>query len=651
MITRRTIDEIMSAAVIEEVIGDFVQLKKAGSSYKGLSPFTNEKTPSFFVSPAKGIFKCFSSGKGGDVVSFLMEQERLSYPEALRYLADKYNIEVEEDKPSPEQEEAKSELDSLAVVTSFAQKYFTEQLWQTDEGKAVGLSYFKERGFRDEIIKRFELGYCPDGWDNFTKAALEAGHDRKWLVAAGLTKDRDGSSYDFFRGRVMFPIRNISGKCIAFGGRTLKADKKIAKYFNSPESLLYNKSRVLYGIYESKQAMVKQDQAYLVEGYTDVIAMHQAGVENVVSSSGTSLTEGQIKLIKRYTQNITLLYDGDPAGIKASFRGIDLILEQSMNVKVVLFPDGDDPDSYSKKVSSTELQKYIQEEAKDFIVFKTDLLLDEAKDDPIKRAGLIREIVTSIAQIPDAIQRSVYLRECSHLLEVDERVLLTETNALLRKRLNKKPSRGHQEEPPPDIFEPPTTLPPQETSKISTLSQEKDFVRILLNYGNYTFVEHVKDEESGQVKEESISVAEYLIHEWEDDIVELHDPLCKLITEEYANCLNEDHFPEPTRFTQHENREVCSMAADLLAEQYQLSENWSTHKIFPETELYKLSKAAKDAVNRLKLQHVLAMMEQVQDELKDIDPNDDDLLILLQKRKQLDQAKQKLSAYFGSTIL
>ena len=638
----------MSTVVIEDVVGDYVQLKKSGSSYKGLSPFTNEKTPSFFVSPAKGIFKCFSSGKGGDAVSFLMEHEKLTYPEALRSLAAKYQIEIEEDKATPEQEEAKSELDSLAVVTAFAQNYFTEQLWKTDEGKAVALSYFRERGFRDDIIKRFELGYCPESWDAFTNSAVEAGHDRKWLIAAGLTKDRDGSSFDFFRGRVMFPIRNISGKCIAFGGRTLKADKKIAKYFNSPESPLYNKSKVLYGIYEGKQAMVKLDQAYLVEGYTDVIAMHQAGVENVVSSSGTSLTEGQIKLIKRYTQNITLLYDGDPAGIKASFRGIDLILEQSMNVKVVLFPDGDDPDSFSKKVSSTELQEYISKEAKDFIVFKTDLLLEEAAGDPIKRAALIREIVISIAQIPDAIQRSVYLRECSHLLEVDERVLLNETNALLRKRLNKSGSRNYQDVPPPVE----QLAPAQpDSSKRSTMSQEKDLIRILLNYGRYPIKEFVKDESTTQIEEQTLSVAEYLIHELEDDTIELHDDCCAKILAEYAISIDNDVFPETHHFTQHVNREICSLAADLLAVRYELSENWGGHKIFPETEDLKLSKAVKDAVNRLKLQHVLVMMDNIQEELKSMSSEDEDLMILLQKRKKLDQAKQKLSLYFGSTIL
>ncbi|MEO0404040.1 MAG: DNA primase, partial [Bacteroidota bacterium] len=432
MIPRHTIDQILQTAHIEEVIGEFVQLKKSGSNFKGLSPFSNEKTPSFYVSPAKGIFKDFSSGKGGNVVSFLMEHERMTYPEALRFLADKYNIEIEEETPSEEVLQERSDRENLSVVMHYAQRYLEDELWNGDEGKAIGLTYFQERGFRDDVIRKFQLGYHPEGWDNFTKKALEEGYEERWLVESGMTKKREDKLYDFFRGRVMFPIRNIAGKTIAFGGRTLKTDKKIAKYFNSPEHALYNKSSVLYGVYLAKNSILKQDQCYLVEGYTDVIALHQAGVENVVASSGTALTEGQIKLIKRYTPNITMLYDGDAAGIKASFRGIDLILSQGMNVKVVLFPDGDDPDSFSRKVSSTELQDYIAKAKKDFLSFKTDILLEDAQGDPIKRAQLIRDIVESIAKIPDGIQRSVYIQECAARMDVEERVLNIELNKLLR---------------------------------------------------------------------------------------------------------------------------------------------------------------------------------------------------------------------------
>jgi DNA primase len=413
MISRSTIDRIFQATLIEDVVGEFVHLKKSGSSYRGLSPFVNEKTPSFFVVPAKGIYKDFSSGKGGNAIDFLMQHEKLSYPEALRWLANRYNIEIEEESQTEEQKAEKSEREQLSVVTDFANKYFQDQMYNSEMGRAIGLSYFESRGFREDTLKKFQLGYCPDGWDKMSQAALSAGHSLTYLLKTGLTREKDGSPYDFFRGRVMFPIHNVSGKVIAFGGRTLKAEKDIAKYFNSPESDLYHKSNTLYGLHLAKNAMVKEDNCFLVEGYTDVIALHQAGVENVVASSGTSLTEGQIRLIRRFTQNITILYDGDKAGIKASFRGIDMILKEGLNVRVATFPDGDDPDSYSRKHSSEEIQLYVKDNAKDFIRYKTALLLEEVGNDPIKKAGLIRGIVDSIALIPDAIKRSVFVQDLS----------------------------------------------------------------------------------------------------------------------------------------------------------------------------------------------------------------------------------------------
>lgn len=646
MIPQQTIDQIMEAAHIEEVIGEFVQLKKAGSSYKGLSPFSNEKTPSFMVSPSKGIFKDFSSGKGGNVVTFLMEHERMTYPEALRFLAEKYNIEIEEEAPSPEAVQEKSDRENLSVVMSYAQRVFTDELWDGDEGKAIGLTYFQERGFRDDIIRKFQLGYHKEGWDTFTSAAVEAGYEEKWLVDSGLTKKRDDKRYDFFRGRVMFPIRNISGKTIAFGGRTLKTDKKIAKYFNSPEHALYNKSKVLYGIYEAKNAMVKEDLCYLVEGYTDVIAMHQAGVENVVASSGTALTDGQIKLIKRYTKNITMLYDGDPAGIKASFRGIDLILAQGMNVKVVLFPDGDDPDSYSKKVSSTELQAYIRSAAKDFLNFKTDLLLDEAAGDPIKRAQLIRDVVESIAKIPDAIQRSVYLQACSSQLEVDERVLVSELNKLLRADLKKQGT-------PPPIAEanPPLTPPPEQDVQkgYQTSHQEKDLIRLLLHYGNYGVKVHVLNENNEKV-DAQVSVAEYLCAELEEDRFTLQNEIFQEIVDTYRAHIDDGKFPATNAFSHHSNPKVAEATADLLAERYVLSDNWEDrHQIYPETEDMKLDKAVRDCINRFKLSNVMVMIQDLEEELKNC--SDDDLMILLDKKRKLDQVKRQLSTYFGTSVL
>jgi DNA primase len=421
MITKATVDRIMEATDIVEVIGEFVQLKKRGANFVGLSPFANERTPSFTVSPAKGIFKDFSSGKGGSAVTFLMELEKFTYPEALKWLAKKYGIEVEETVEAAENKEEEHRRESLMIVTGYAAKFFHESLLNTDEGKAIGLSYFKERGFTNETITKFELGYSPDQWEAFTGDAIKQGYQEEFLVESGLSVKRDnGSLYDRYRGRVMFPIHSFTGRIIAFGGRTLKSDKNVPKYVNSPESEIYHKSNVLYGLYFAKKAIREEDNCYLVEGYADVLSVHQAGIENVVASSGTSLTVEQIRLISRFTKNITILYDGDAAGIKASLRGLDMILEEGLNVKVVLFPDGDDPDSYVRKVGTAAFKSHIEKNKKDFILYKTDMLLGEAGNDPIKKSEVIREIVESIAKIPDSIKASVFIKECSHILQLDE---------------------------------------------------------------------------------------------------------------------------------------------------------------------------------------------------------------------------------------
>ncbi len=426
MISQSTIDTVFETARVEEVIGDFINLKRAGSNYKGLSPFSNEKSPSFMVSPVKQIWKDFSSGKGGNAVAFLMEHEHFSYPEAIRYLAKKYNIEIEETEQSQEQKEEANEKESMYLVSEFAQKYFHNTLLNSDEGKAIGYSYFKERGFTGDTIKKFGLGYSPEEWDAFTKEALGKAYKLEYLDKTGLTIVReDGRHIDRFKGRVMFPIQSMSGRVLGFGGRILGNDKKAAKYLNSPESDIYHKSKVLYGIYHAKQAIAKQDNCYLVEGYTDVIQLHQAGVENVVASSGTALTPDQIRLINRLTKNITVLFDGDAAGLRASIRGIDLILEEGMNVKVCTFPDGEDPDSFAKKSSYDELVTYLKDNAKDFIQFKASLLMDEAKNDPVKKAGLIRDMVISISKIPDRIQREVYIHECARIMDISEQVLVS----------------------------------------------------------------------------------------------------------------------------------------------------------------------------------------------------------------------------------
>lgn len=640
MIPKETVDKIFETAVIEEVIADFVELKKSGSSLKGLSPFSKEKTPSFFVVPHKGIFKDFSSGKGGNVVNFLMEHEKMTYPEALRWLAAKYNIEVQEEAMTPEQEERQTDRESLSVLTAYAQGYFEKQLFDHEEGRTVGLSYFTERGFREDIIKKFGLGYCPEGWDHFTKQAIKDGYQVKYLLSSGLSKDKDGSPYDFFRGRVMFPIKNISGKVIAFGGRTLRSDKKIAKYVNSPESELYTKNQVLYGIDLAKREISNKNNCYLVEGYTDVIALHQSGVENVVASAGTSLTEGQIKAIKRFAPKITILFDGDSAGIKASFRGIEMILKASMEVEVVLFPEGEDPDSFARKVSSTELQEYLEKEAKNFVGFKTGLLLEEAKDDPIKRAELIRDIVRTIAVIPDAISRTVYIQQCSSMLNIGEQALNTEINKILRTNMRKS-TQSYVPEPPPPPLEP----QPQPKKELSLLEQEKDFVRLLLKFGR----DSIKVE--GEEEEIEVSMSEFLIHELDMDEIVLEQDALRQIVNMFRSQLESGEFPSEEYFAGHEDADVRETALGLMLAKHELSENWIRHRIYAETEEENLKRAAYECVARLKLKHLQRMMKKVEELLKDPELGEERMQDLWREKMKLDKAKSGLSATTGTVIL
>ena len=649
MISRATIDKIYQVAIIEEVVGEFVHLKRSGSAYKGLSPFANEKTPSFFVVPAKGIYKDFSSGKGGNVIDFLMQHEKLSYPEALRWLAAKYQIDIEEDQQSEEQLQEKSEREQLSVVTEFAARYFQQQLIVGEEGRAIGLSYFHERGFRDDIIQKFQLGYCPDKWDAMTQAALEQQYQLSYLVKAGLTRERDGKVYDFFRGRVMFPIHNISGKVIAFGGRTLKAEKDIAKYFNSPESELYLKSNVLYGLHLAKNAIVKHDMCYLVEGYTDVVSMHQAGVENVVSSSGTSLTEGQIRLIRRYTPNITILYDGDSAGIKASFRGIDMILKEGMNVRVLLFPDGDDPDSFSRKHSSEEIQAFITSNARDFISFKTSLLLEEVGNDPVKRAALIRNMVESIALIPDGISRSVYVQECSRLMGMSEQVLLQELNKVIVTNFKKEKKSDVPEEIPVLDELPADGVPQESLGNFSIEHQEKDLIRILLHYGEKPIDITIVNED-GHEEKHPVSVAEYIISNLESDDIVLESPVYANIYSEYVQLIGKETLPQATDFTQHHDQQISGESSAILISPYSLSDNWQRHFIYPETEDMQLRKAAKDCVFRLKLKRIQRIIIELTQELEAAVHDHDKYDALLQEKIMLDKARAEISRYFGTVI-
>lgn len=484
MISKNTIDTVYETARVEEVIGDFVVLKRAGSNLKGLSPFSNEKSPSFMVSPVKQIWKDFSSGKGGNAVAFLMEHEHFTYPEAIRYLAKKYNIEIEETEQTDEDKEQANEKESMYLVSEFAQKYFHNIMMNTDEGQAIGYSYFKERGFTGDTIKKFGLGYSPEEWDAFSKEALGKGYKLDYLDKTGLTIVReDGRMADRFRGRVMFPIQSMSGRVLGFGGRILGNDKKVAKYLNSPESDIYHKSRVLYGIFHAKQAIAKQDNCYLVEGYTDVIQMHQAGIENVVASSGTALTPDQIRLISRLTKNITVLFDGDAAGLRASIRGIDLILEEGMNVKVCSFPDGDDPDSFAKKTPHDQLIAYLNDNAKDFIQFKAGLLMDEAKNDPVKKAGLIRDMVASIGKIPDRIQREIYVQEVARIMDISEQVLVSTLSQIVSKEIADA-GKKIKEEQKANTMRPVGNeeMPQQEKVNIQD-NLERRIIEILLLYG------------------------------------------------------------------------------------------------------------------------------------------------------------------------
>jgi len=649
MIPKETIEKIFDAADIVEVINDFVNLKKAGSNYKGNSPFSDDKTPSFMVSPAKGIFKDFSSGEGGTVVSFLMKHEHFTYPEALRWLAKRYNIEIQEEEQSPEQIAAQGARESLYLVNQFARDYFVKQMLESQEGKAIGLSYFKERGYNDAIIKKFELGYSPDNSGAFTKAALSAGYKLAYLEKTGLSKTNEKGSFDFFRGRVIFPIHNLTGRILGFGGRTLKTDKKIAKYFNSPESEIYHKSNVLYGLYQAKGAIIKQDTCYLVEGYTDVVSLNQAGIENVVASSGTALTEGQIKLVKRYTNNITILYDGDSAGVKASFRGIDLILEQGMNVKVVLFPDGEDPDSYSKKVGITELEEYLRKESKDFIRFKASVLLSDAKDDPLKRAETIKDIVKSIAIIPDQIIRSVYIRETSQLFDISEKALLSEVNKIFAKKKSSHPQQHRQQI---EVVQPTAPLQKRESSDgIHGLDdQEKDLIRLMLTYGSIGVEIEIEAQESEEIKKEEIPLAQYIIEELLTDELKYVNETYQSIFDEFLEGIENGLIVNDQHFFQKEEATLSTMVVDLTMPKDSVSENWEKkHRIFPQEEKHKLKQAAVESIYMYKLRVTENMINGKQLGLK-TEKEEKEVYSLLEQIKQLNQIRNTFASKLGIII-
>jgi DNA primase len=672
LIHKEDIDKIFEAARVEEVVADYVSLKKRGANLIGCCPFHNEKTPSFYVSPAKGIYKCFGCGKGGHAINFIMEHDKLTYPDALRYLAKKYHIEITEEEQTPEQVQHQNDRESLLVVSSFAQKHFSENLYNTDEGKSIGLGYFRERGLREDIIEKFQLGYSINHRTAFTDIAIATGYKSEYLVKSGLTieykneaevnpdepeveiKPAQTKYADRFWGRVMFPIHNQSGRVIAFGGRTLRTDKKTSKYVNSPETEIYHKSDVLYGLYHSKVAIQKEKFCFLVEGYMDVIAMHQAGVENVVASSGTALTSGQIKLIQRFTNDIIISYDGDQAGINAALKGIDLLLEEGMNVKVLLFPDGDDPDSYSKKVTTQELKDFIVNTAQNFIDYKAHILTKDTKNDPLKKAEAIKKIVESIALIPDAIYRSVYVKECSRIMGVDEQILLSELNKIRTKNFGEKNKQHQYAQSQPEHIEEGVAFDVAEEKKVvhnaSAEHQERDIIRLLINYGNKTvFVDGEEMDEFNKPEQVEISLAALIVHELLHDSITLENPLYNAVFNEFVEQLEKEIIPDHNYFISHPNTDICSLTVDLISSPYALS-NWEQHGIYPTMEEDILKKSLYNAVYALKSRKLEMMIQDIQNQLKD-NTNEEEMMTLMQTQHQLLEAKKTFNALLGRIVV
>ena len=628
MIDQATIDRILDAAQIVEVVSDFVTLRKRGVNYVGLCPFHNEKTPSFSVSPSKGLCKCFSCGKGGNAVHFIMEHEQMSYPEALRSLAKKYNIEIKEREPTNEEKEVQSNRESMFIVNNFARDYFQNILKNHVDGRSIGLAYFRQRGFRDDIIDKFQLGFSTEGRDALAQEALRKGFKQEFLVKTGLCYETDDHKLrDRFWGRVMFPVHTLSGKVVAFGGRVLSTEnKKLAKYVNSPESEIYHKSNELYGIYFAKQAIVKQDRCFLVEGYTDVISMHQSGVENVVASSGTSLTPGQIRLIHRFTNNITVLYDGDMAGIKASIRGIDMLLEEGMNIKVCLLPDGDDPDSFARKHNATEFQNFIQEHETDFIRFKAQLLMEDAGKDPMKRAELINDIVRSIAVIPEAIVRDVYIKECGQLLRIEDKLLVSEVakrRELQAEKGNKPIASNNAPTPQPGEMPPP--FPPEEMEADTYQSfipqegkegqefykYERLIIQMIVRYGEKVMC-NLTDEEGNEVP---VTVVEYVINDLKEDELAFHNPLHRRILSEASEHIHDQEFASERFFVAHPDPKISTIATELASDRYQLSKYHSkTQKLVTDEErLYEMVPMLminfKNAIVAEELKHIMYALQ------------------------------------------
>ncbi len=654
MITQKTIQEIMDVAKVEDIIGDFVNLKRRGVNMIGLCPFHNEKTPSFIVSPAKNIYKCFGCGKGGDPVRFLMEQENYSYPEALKNLASRYGIEVEEIQVSQESIEERKALDDLFALNQYAYEYFIDQMFNTDMGKSIGLGYFKERGFREETIKKWGLGYAPDKKNDFTLAAINDGYQEEQLKSIGLSTQY---SSDFYRGRVMFPIRNLSGKIIGFGGRILAKGAKAAKYLNSPDSDIYNKSKVLYGAHFARTAIRKQDECIMVEGYTDTLSLHQAGIENVVAPCGTSLTSGQIRVIKRYTPNITFIFDGDAAGKKAALRGLDMVLEQDMNVKLVLLPDGEDPDSLLQSLGVVKFEEFVERNKKDFILFKTEHLMEEAKDDPTKKAAMIKEIIASIAKIPDPIKRSVFVKECSSITSTQEQLLFNEINkhlhVELKKRREKKSRTTSNEEAP---FPPEENFPTLENGEAPPLPviqekpkssgdefQEKDLVRLLVEAGTIVMIE-----------EEGITVSQFILNNIEELLNDFDSEIYADVVRECLDKFNQGEILSSNYFLHHKDKKIRDLALGFMASPFEYSPNWEEiHGLTLQTQKAPEENFLNDtlsSVNRFKLRKVLKLLKKNQDKLQST-TDSSETIKTLKVQQRLTEMKKELAAFFGSVIV
>ena len=647
MITQETIGKILDEADIVDVIADFLPLKKRGANFLGNCPFHDEKTDSFTVSKQKGIYKCFGCGAAGNAVKFVMEYSQMNYPEALKYLAEKYKIEVEETEQTSEEKEKRAETDSLQIVNNFANDHFKENLFKSEEGQTIGMAYFKERGLRENTIERFELGYSIDKMDYFTKIAVGKQYDLEYLKTLGLTSK---NGYDFYRGRVIFPIHSVNGKVIGFGARTLKKDKKTAKYFNSPENPIYSKGKVLYGLYQAKKSIAKEDECFLVEGYTDVISMSQAGIENVVASSGTALTEGQIRLIKRFTSNITMLYDGDAAGMKAAFRGIDLILAQDMNVKVVQLPDGEDPDSFAQAKGAEGFRAFITDEKKDFITFKTSVLLEEAANDPIKKTEVIRDIVKSISQIPDTIKRSLYIKDCSSLLDIEERILVNETNKMVSGKVaNTVKISSFEKKQMDDInYIPPEALEQAAQAEMGGMAspsaatngakkQEGDVIRVMLEFGTF-----IIDEEENQ------TVAEYALSELED--IKFDIPIYQKIFDIYKDRMKQKQIPTLDEFTSHEDADIQRTVIDLTMTNHHLSDNWfEMHEMVIPSREENFDQDIYVSIGTLQLKKIDKMIKETQTKLKNT-KDDKEMMTLLKKQMSLSKHKKHINDFLGSVI-